>query len=233
MIFRIGIEINNDGIRTIAWALEHPGCFAYGADEDGALQNLSAAVVAYADWISVHEPAWVDPHDGEFIVEDSWTDYSINADFELLEEGGYFVEPFFQYEWKPLTGAEIDRAMKLLAWSREELATMLARLTPQQWSYQKEGERWDIAGIVKHIGGAEWWYLDRLGLAFPREEVPAEPLEQLKRVRELLNDVLPGLEKVQQVTGVDGEFWSPRKVLRRALWHERDHTTHIRKLMVA
>ena len=29
---------------------------------------------------------------------------------------------------------------------------------------------------------------------------------------------------------VEGEFWSPRKLLRRAVWHERDHTVHIRKL---
>ena len=29
MIFRIGIENNNDD-RTIAWALDYPGCFAYG-----------------------------------------------------------------------------------------------------------------------------------------------------------------------------------------------------------
>jgi ferritin len=35
---------------------------------------------------------------------------------------------------------------------------------------------------------------------------------------------------VKLVVGVNGEFWSPRKVLRRALWHERDHTEHIRKL---
>jgi hypothetical protein len=36
---------------------------------------------------------------------------------------------------------------------------------------------------------------------------------------------------VRQVTGVDGELWSPRKVLRRALWHERDHTDHLRKVL--
>jgi hypothetical protein len=43
--------------------------------------------------------------------------------------------------------------------------------------------------------------------------------------------VLPGLEGKHQVVGVDGEFWSPRKILRRALWHERDHTEHIKKLL--
>jgi hypothetical protein len=32
------------------------------------------------------------------------------------------------------------------------------------------------------------------------------------------------------VVGLEGEFWSPRKLLRRAVWHERDHSQHIRQL---
>jgi hypothetical protein len=43
--------------------------------------------------------------------------------------------------------------------------------------------------------------------------------------------MLPTLEGMKQVFGVDGEFWSPRKVLRRALWHEKDHVEHICKLI--
>lgn len=31
--------------------------------------------------------------------------------------------------------------------------------------------------------------------------------------------------------GENGEFWSPRKLLRRAIWHERDHTNHILQLL--
>ena len=29
------------------------------------------------------------------------------------------------------------------------------------------------------------------------------------------------------------QFWSPRKLLGRAAWHERDHTAHIRELRAA
>ena len=47
----------------------------------------------------------------------------------------------------------------------------------------------------------------------------------------LLLKSLPGLEASDKVISVDEEFWSPRKVLRRALWHERDHTAHINKLL--
>jgi len=49
-------------------------------------------------------------------------------------------------------------------------------------------------------------------------------------VRARLLEVLPSLVGVEQVVGRRGELWSPRKLLRRALWHERDHAEHIRKL---
>jgi hypothetical protein len=93
------------------------------------------------------------------------------------------------------------------------------------------GERWSINGILGHIGGAEWWYMERLGLAFPREQLPEEPQARLEKVHESFASVLPKLEGTKQVIGLEGELWSPRKVLRRALWHERDHAEHIRKLI--
>lgn len=93
------------------------------------------------------------------------------------------------------------------------------------------GERWSIAGILRHVGNAEWWYLDRLGLAFPRPEQPYETFEWLEKTRARMTEVLPELVGSKMVLGTDGEFWSPRKILRRSAWHERDHTQHILKLL--
>jgi hypothetical protein len=232
MKFRVGIENNNEGIRSIAWILEHPGCYAYGRDQQEALANSTKAIRDYAEWINRHEPSWI-PLDGNFElqVDQVWMDYTINEEFDRVERAGYDVEPFFEHDWKPLTAVDIERGLKLLDWSRTDLLTVLEELTPEQWACKKEGERWDIAGIVNHVGGAEWWYLDRLDLVFRREDVPEDPLERIQKVRKFLRKVLPTLRDEDQVVGIDGEFWSPRKVLRRALWHERDHTEHILKLL--
>ncbi len=231
MVFRVGIENNNEGYRSIAWALEHPGCYAYGPDSDQALDNLLPAIEEYAAWIKGHERAWFDPQEPELILEETFNDYDITADLDIVEKGEYTVEPFFQYDWKPLTAADLETVLKILAWSRADLLALLQSLSPDQWAFKGKGERWDIAGVVKHIGGADWWYLDRLGLAFPREDVPKDPLERLEKTRARLLEVLPGLVDVKQVNGLDGELWSPRKVIRRSAWHERDHTEHIRKLV--
>ncbi len=138
---------------------------------------------------------------------------------------------FFPYDWKPLTAVEVKHGLDMLSWSRDELLQTVRGLNPEKLDAAYPGERWSINGILGHMGGAEWWYLDRLGLAFPKEQVPEEPLARLEIVRKALNSALSKLEGVKTVTGVDGEIWSPRKILRRALWHERDHIEHIRKLV--
>jgi hypothetical protein len=234
MIFQTGIENNNEG-RSIAWALEHPGCYAYGTNADGALLNLESALSKYAGWILRHETrTWLTFAESEIelVVNGIWDVYYINDDFDKSTEAdGYNVDSFFPYDWKPLTNLEIQRGLSLLTWSRDDLLKTIQGLTPEKLDATYTGERWSIRGILGHVAGAERWYLDRLGLAIPREQMPEDIPARLEVVRKNLNSALYRLDGVKRVVGVDGEFWSPRKLLRRALWHERDHTEHIRKLL--
>jgi hypothetical protein len=234
MNFQAGIENNNEG-RSIAWALEHPGCFAYGARGPAALTNLEMALVKYASWILHHDSnTWLSFNEKEieFTINGIWDDYFIDEAFNrTAEQDGYSVDAFFPHDWKPLTAVEIKHGLVMLAWSREDLLRTLKDLDQEKLEQTYPGERWSISGVLGHVGGAEWWYLDRLGLAFPRSEVPEEPLARLEKVRRHLNTMLVKLEGVTQVVGKSGEIWSPRKLLRRALWHERDHVEHIYKLL--
>ncbi len=233
MIFQAGIENNNEG-RSIAWALEHPGCFAYGIKGETAVSNLEGALNKYAGWILRHEPkTWLNfsENEIEITVNGTWEVYYINDDFDKAGEAeGYSVESFFPYDWKPLTNIEIKHALDMLAWSRDDLLKSVHGLSEDKLNQTYVGERWSINGILGHVGGAEWWYLERLGLAFPRADVPEVPLTRLEKVRRQFNSALFKMDGLKKVVGVDGEIWSPRKVLRRALWHERDHVDHIRKL---
>jgi uncharacterized damage-inducible protein DinB len=234
VIFQVGIENNYEG-RSIAWALEHPGCFAYGIKGEAAVSNLEGALNKYAGWILRHEPnTWLNftEEDIEIVVNGTWDVYFIDDDLDKASEAdGYSVESFFPYDWKPLTTIEIKHALNMLVWSRDDLLKSVRGLSEAKLNQTYTGERWSINGILGHVGGAEWWYMERLGLAFPRADVPEKPLARLEKVRNHFNKVLYNLDGVSQVTGVDGEFWSPRKALRRSLWHERDHMEHIRKLV--
>ena len=232
MIFRVGIENNNEG-RSIAWALEHPGLFAYGANASAACVNLEGAIQVYATWILKHDHnTWLNFDEVEIIPEETWEVYFIDDYLDKTSDvEGYSVESFFRYDWKPLKKEEVEQALKLLTWSRADLLNVVAGQTAEKLNATYPLERWSINGILKHIGGAEWWYLDRLGRAFPKSEVSDEPLARLKQTRDAFRKALPLLVGVSQVVGLEGELWSPRKVLRRALWHEMDHIKHIQKLI--
>jgi len=232
MIFRVGVENNNEG-RSIAWALEHPGCFAYGGNVSAACVNLEGAIQSYATWILKHDHhTWLNFDEVEIFPEETWEVYFIDDNLDKTSDvDGYSVESFFRYDWRPLKKEEVEHALKMLTWSRADLMKVISGLSAGKLDATYPMERWSINGILNHIGGAEWWYLDRLGLAFPKSEVSDEPLTRLIQTRDALTKILPTLVGVTQVVGQDGELWSPRKLLRRALWHEMDHIKHIQKLI--
>ena len=234
MHVRVGIENNNEG-RSIAWALEHPGCFAYGQDADEAQASMQQTVKDYAAWVRQHGMSWMEAPSLDIDVEETFDAYFVprNAASAEGKDDMYMVESFFHFDEQPLTGKDIEHALKLLAWSREDLLNTIGGLSQEQLSRTYPGERWSINGILKHIGGAEWWYQERIGAPFParEEELPGNAVAALELVRAHFLSLLPKLEGVHQMVKHEGEVWSPRKVLRRALWHERDHTGHIRKLL--
>lgn len=231
MLIRIGLELNNEG-RALAWALDFPGCFSYGTEGPDALMALPRALLEYEDWVNRHAGSEsLALGDFDLRVVDTWEVFSMDDQYNLTDEG-YAVNAWFKQDWKPLEMEEIAWGLDLLGWSRADLLKTAELLSDAQMDQTYPGERWSIRGILRHVAGAEWWYLDRLGLAEGgREILPKDPLDRLAWVRARLNTALPELAGKALVLGKDGEFWSPRKLLRRALWHEIDHRQHIHKLL--
>lgn len=231
MQIRVGLELNNEG-RALAWALDFPGCFAYGAEGPDAVIALAREVVNYENWAARHAgPGWLEIGDFDVRIVDTWQVYTVNDDYDLVDEG-YAVNAWFKQDWKPLASEEIERGLALLDWSRADLLHTVANLSEAQMEAQRPGERWNIRGILKHVGGAEWWYLDRLNLAEGgRADLPKDAFERLAWTRDELRRMLPALAGSELVLGKDSEFWSPRKLLRRVLWHEIDHRQHILRLL--
>jgi hypothetical protein len=228
-MFRIGLENNFEG-RSEAWVLGHPGCFCYGKIDTDALNGIPQAIRDYRAWISNHTTDSWFPAGEEYMLEETWDCYSIDDDFQLANEG-YEVNSWFRDDWIPLTMEEIQRGLLLLAWGREQLLDITSTLDSEKLNRTYPGERWSILGIVRHIGDGDWWYQDRFGLASPASQLPDEEFQRLEKIRANLLNFLPDMAGSKQVLGMEGEFWSPRKLLRRAVWHEYDHIAHIRKLL--
>ena len=232
MIIRTGMENGIEG-RSLAWALDHPGCFAYGKNAKEALANLPHAVLAYKDWIDQHTAdSWLkDLGDFDIRLMEAFECYTIDENFEPAESG-YEVNAWFRHDWKPLTRLEVQRGLLMLDWSRTDLLALVKSLADSKLDADPRQNQWSIRRILTHVANAEWWYLDRLDLArISRKDLPEDYVARLQATQQLMVQCLKELEGVTRVAGKEGEFWSPRKILRRAVWHSRDHIDHIRQML--
>ena len=232
MHIRIGLENNIEG-RTLAWALDYPGCFAYGLDEAEALIRLPRALLAYEVWIKDHtDDPWIDFDDLDLRVVERTDTFRIGEDYRLAPEGqGYEINAWFIDDWRPLTEVEIEQGLMIFHWQREELLAGLTTLDRVILEKERPGQRWNIWGIVKHIANAELWYLSRLGLTeLNYKQLDPDPKQRLAQTAALIDKIFPTFVNIVNVTGIEGEFWAYRKILRRTLWHQRDHIEHIKQL---
>lgn len=202
------------------------GCFYTDDTREAALAGLPAAIGDYFAWKRDRGDISAPPANAIAVEVDE-----IHRAWILPPN--YEVNAFFAADAPPLSPEEIAAIVRLLEWTRADLLSAVAGLTEDELSREIGGERWPLRGILQHVGGGEWWYLDRIHLAFPREEVPEEPFARLEKVRTRLRAELPGLAGANKIVEREGELWSPRKMIRRAVWHERDHTAHIWKLLTA
>jgi len=233
MQIRIGLENNVEG-RSLAWVLDYPGCFEYGADEAEALIRLPRAMIEYEKWIKDHtsEP-WVDFTNMDMRVIERFETFRISADFRPVPAAqGDEINAWFVDDWRPLTVSEVNQALKIFRWQRDELLAGLSTLDPDILAKERPGQRWNIWGIVKHIANAELWYLSRLELSdLSHQDLLSDPVSRLDQTSALIYEIFPTFPEKVHVAGKDGEFWSFRKLVRRTLWHQKDHIEHIKQLV--
>ncbi len=223
MLIKVDLENGFEG-KSIAWVQGQPGCFAYGKDGSEAIIRVPPVLLAYRNWIGEH-------------TTESWLEDLGDFDIRLAEAMDWNdpkkpVSNWFQSDKQPLSQTDVERGNKLIAWSRNDLLELVNPLSTEALDRSFEGERWSIRGILKHIAGAEWWYIDRLGLtSLKREDLAGDVFERLAQVRTNVEKVLPDLIENVEVREVEGELWTGRKILRRLAWHEKDHIQHILRLL--
>ncbi|MDY6873752.1 MAG: hypothetical protein SVR81_07285 [Chloroflexota bacterium] len=234
MQIRIGLENNTENGRFLAYALDFPGAFAYGEDEAEALIRLPKALLEYDKWLRDHTPdPWHQLMEMDFRIEERFTTFNIDENYHLVPAGqGYQVKAWFLDDWRPLTEEEIDHALQIFHWQRDELIAGLSTLPEDVLEKQRSDQRWNINGIVKHVANAELWILSRLKLTtLSRADLFPDPVERLGQLAAQIDSIFPTFDGIVKVNGIDGEFWSYRKIVRRTLWHQRDHIEHIKQLV--
>lgn len=211
----------------IAWAINLPACFSSATTLADAVARAPQKITEYFSWLLAHSnllPVINEPIEIEVIE----TFHS----FASSDDPEYIVNAFFDDDRRPLGYWDVEIALRLLNWTRQDLLSVIQSITQEKLTKAISGEvRGSIAGILNHIATAENWYFEQLGCGLERAKLPDDPLEKIAIVRANTQEQLVKLIGDERITKNCDELWSARKIMRRTLWHERDHLQQIVQLL--
>ncbi|HEX6041676.1 hypothetical protein [Longimicrobium sp.] len=212
MTIRVGLEEGADGA-VMAHALTVPGCVAIGGSAEAAVGAFERTLMEWLRFLSVSgEP--VPPPGAELeLAVDEWV--STDARVSIGES-----EALFEDDLRPLQQDEAERGVQRLGTLRGRILAHVRRRPDALLDAETPGGM-TARRVLEELARAQWWTLSRLG-ATPMAEVPEKTLQQLDTALALVVDRLTTLP--DEMRGyrleLDGEDWTPRKVLRRLLWLE-------------
>src|SRR5579883_384691 len=230
--YEVYLEETAEGA-TLALILDLPGCFANGATRQEALGALQNATAAYHAWLRKHDDYAPDVH-GPFV-------FNVKEVFQITHEGAYEINSFFAPDAEPATDEDIEWALTLMGWQREDVLERVGTLSDEVLDWRPPDAPDDALSIrqmLEHVAQAEVWYMGRLDETPPQivvANIPGSTLDRLQRVRQAAIMRIKSYPKEfrGKVLTHQGEQWSLRKALRRTVWHERDHLNQIDELLTA
>ena len=232
------LETANDG-RCMAHVVELPGCIVGAPRREAALRQLPAAIGDYHAWLRRHgEPAPLADEPIEIEVAGESTGW---GPFDPGDAAALFPP-----DREPLTREQMERYFRLMAHSRPDLLALVQELTDELLDWQPDPESHSLRRVLRHVGNAEERYVSRI---VPPETLPPEwesdedvPLFEflemerrtaVARLRQLSEEERSGIFTPTVWTKHPDEPWTARKVLRRILEHEREHTAQARQILAA
>ncbi len=210
MVYHVAVE-DIEPHHWVAWVLDVPGCFATAPSERAAMGQVREALATYALWRQQH----LDP----LVLEEPLALQIDERFHSFFSASDYRVNACFHADRLPLTEAEVVEGCRILHYTRHDLLMVLQAATRLDEQIQE---------VLRHITQAERWYFASLGLE--QAALDADVFAALDVVRR------QSVEWLEQLAG-DATYhermqegWTARKVLRRTIWHERDHTGQLRQL---
>ena len=193
---------------------------------------MQQALTDYHAWLRRHDDYTPEVH-GPFVFETKET-------FQITYDGEDEINSFFAPDAEPATDEDIEWALALMGWQREDVLERVSSLSDEalDWKPASAPDAPRIRELLDHIAQAEIWYMGRLDETPPRivvADLPGPTLERFQRVRQaaVMRVKTYPKELRGKVFTHQGEQWSLRKALRRAVWHERDHLGQINEVLAA
>jgi predicted RNase H-like HicB family nuclease/uncharacterized damage-inducible protein DinB len=188
-----------------------PGASARGASLEEAKEKIHDAIAEYLTLLrDVGEPV---PRASD----------GIELEFEPVDQ------TTFPTDYDRLTPNELEMLFRWMAISRQELVDLVKSLEAETLDWKMDEDSPSIRDHLCHIAEADLWYTDRL------KRWPEATLFRLAATRGVALERLRSLNEthLNGFTIFDGKKWTPRKIIRRMLEHEREQLQQIRVVLAA
>lgn len=226
MVYDVYLQVKRTG-RTHAHVPGLPGCNWLADTPEAAWSRAAEAISDHLGWLRIHaQPA--PPMDEPVIPRLAQRHKSTAREGNLIG--------FFESERQPVLPEEIPCFLELMACARVDLLALVCGLPEETLDWKPAPDSWSVQDTLRHVAGAERWYLTRIldPTTIPHFKPCTSVWQRLEMVRAVVLERLSGLNEAERsvvVADESGELWSARKVFRRYLEHEREHTTHIQEIL--
>ncbi len=210
------------------------GCFAYGNSKKEVLQNLRTKACERINWLLKNKQKIANFPDLKF--------HTVEIKKGTIPNKAGGKAAFFSWDEKRLAEKELQLYLKWMELSRQRLLQVLKRVPSGAFSWKPDRKSWSIKRNLLHICWAEWWYISRLA-KYPElhknQPDQKDLFSSLKKVRRVVIQRLKKLtpQELSEIivpdyyTNHSDEKWSARKVVRRFLEHEAEHTENIQRIL--
>lgn len=224
------LPIYLDGAPDGPWMghlLSEVGCIWLAPTKEEATARAAVEIAAFFAWLREHgEPGaqLLDPADLAPTV----------ADVQEIPGFGHSggAVGLFPPDHEPLTDAHLAAAVRRLGYARRDLLQAVTEIPPEALDWAPLGGKRTVRENLVHVHRCHGWYLTRVlgretvGRLLP-EPWPEELFTSMKWVMEgavsaLLN-LPPALRTGRFMADRPAEEWTPRKMVRRFVEHEREH----------
>jgi uncharacterized damage-inducible protein DinB/predicted RNase H-like HicB family nuclease len=236
--YLVDLEIAADG-NCMAHVLGLPGCFVRAPTRDQAMARLPDAIRGHLGWLRAHGEA-APPADAPI---ETWvaSEYAGLGPFDPGDAAALFPP-----DRAAIDPDGVEDHLRWMGYSRSDLMALIQELPAELLDWQPSPQSYSIRHLLRHLGNSEEWYVSRIVSAatLPAEWEDDEDLPILEflemerrtaveRLRRLTAGERSRIFQPRAHTDHPREEWTARKVLRRFLEHEREHTAQVLEILDA
>lgn len=243
--FDIYVDSSTSG-RVMAHLLEPPGLGVRFESREAMRVRLPRAIAAHLAWLRRHGERVPAVRPDKYRIA---SEVFVAGNFESGDDVGFYAP-----DAVPMTEDEVERYLRIAGFAHHDLLSLVQGLSDAELDWTREQRIRPIRQILRHVVGAELWYMTRIisdpatqgmpGIlddADRRIDATSDAVERLRIVwrafqlwvRSLTPDQRSRITVPTWFTERKDERWSPRKMLRRCIEHCREHTRSVEQILAA